>query len=341
MFNPKYEITGELLTNIKRITAIKTELNQKKYPDVVLMEYARRARGISSHTSTRIEGNMLPLTEVKRILKVRPEHLRDSEREVINYNDALIWLANGLIKRDFRITTSLVKEIHKKVMDGLLPKYNIGNFRSEPVQLSEPSGGGVIYLPPDAKDVDMLINDLIEFVDNNQGKLDAAILAGLVHKQFVIVHPFIDGNGRTARLLSKILLAGLGVDTFNLFSFENYYNKNVTKYFLKVGVFGDYYEKKDYIDFTEWLTYFTEGIVDELLRVKGELDKEDITPGKKLPEHLKRIIAYIEKNGFINDSIYSKLTKRAKATRTLDFKKLISLGLIKRFGKGKKTFYRF
>ena len=149
----------------------------------------------------------------------------------------------------------------------------------------------------------------------------------------------MDGNGRTTRLATKVLLAEMGLNTFNLFSFENYYNKNVTKYFQIVGEFGNYYELADKIDFAPWLEYFTEGIIDELLRVQKLLPEVGISPETKLqPYHLK-ILEFIKEKGFIADRDYAKLVDRAKATRALDFKKLIDLGLIARKGKGKATYY--
>jgi len=102
----------------------------------------------------------------------------------------------------------------------------------------------------------------------------------------VIIHPFIDRNGRTARLATKVLLARMGLNTFNLFSFENYYNQNVTRYFQNVGLMGNYYDLKDDMDFTPWLEYFTDGIIDELLRVKKELEKETATPDTVLKKDL-------------------------------------------------------
>ena len=114
------------------------------------------------------------------------------------------------------------------------------------------------------------------------------ILAGIFHKEFVIIHPFVDGNGRTARLATKVLLAKMGLNTFNLFSFENYYNQNVTKYFQEVGLAGNYYDIKDQVDFTPWLEYFTDGIIDELLRVEKELEKETISPDTALREYHKK-----------------------------------------------------
>jgi len=103
----------------------------------------------------------------------------------------------------------------------------------------------------------------------------------------VLIHPFMDGNGRTTRLATKVLLTQMGLNTFNLFSFENYYNKNVTRYFQYVGERGDYYDLKDKIDFTNWLEYFTEGIIDELLRVQEILPQITTNPANELQEITK------------------------------------------------------
>ena len=155
----------------------------------------------------------------------------------------------------------------------------------------------------------------------------------------VIIHPFTDGNGRTTRLATKVLLAEMGLNTFNLFSFENYYNRNVTRYFQTVGEFGNYYDLLDKIDFTPWLEYFTEGIIDELLRIQKLLPEVGISPETKLQTYHLKILGFIGEKGFITDSDYAQLGTRAKATRALDFQKLLELGLIERKGKGKATYY--
>src|SRR3989338_2785519 len=89
MFQPRYTITDRLLANIKRINSLVNSLNIRRFPNIVLLELERNAREVSSYASTSIEGNPLPLTEVKKILKSRPTHMRDSEKEVLNYNQAL------------------------------------------------------------------------------------------------------------------------------------------------------------------------------------------------------------------------------------------------------------
>ena len=341
MFTPKYTITPELLANIKKISSLVTQLNSRTYPYVVLHKFECDARDLSAHASTSIEGNPLLLTDVKALLKSRPEHIRDAQREVLNYNNALLWLEKeGRKQKQSALSHVFIHAIHEIVMDGLPHRGEKGMYRNQPVFINNPLIGQTVYWPPDEKDVLPLMNELIAFIQSTQEILDPLILSGLFHKQFVIIHPYSDGNGRTMRLVTKMLLSSMGLNTFNLFSFENYYNNNVSNYFKYVGERGNYYEIHQIIDFTPWLIYFTGGIIDELLRVGKELEKEYASPKTELSEQKKIILDYIDQHGFITDKIYSTLTKRAKATRNVDFQKLISLVMIRKEGKGKATYYK-
>lgn len=339
MFNPKYTITDQLLLNITRINTLVRDLNDRRFPKVVLVEFEKTAREVSTFASTSIEGNPLPLTEVKKVLKSRPENVRDSEKEVLNYNQALETLNKLLTTNKVEVSFQLLLTIHKQVTTGLLKSFESGTLRQKPVVVNDPRSGKIVYLPPDYGEVRGLMTDLITFIIENNEKIDPLILAGIFHKQMVIIHPFMDGNGRTTRLTTKVLLAKMGLNTFNLFSFENYYNQNVTTYFQTVGEYGDYHELYNSIDFTNWLEYFTGGLIDELLRIQKLLPEIGNTPQTKLDHHHLKMMEYIKANGFINDRSYALLTDRAKATRTLDFQKLVILGLIKRQGKGRSTYY--
>lgn len=340
MFQPQFNITDLLLSNIKQIAVITAELNSRSFPKTVLTSFEKKANAISAHTSTSIEGNPLPLTEVKKLLKSRPENIRDTEREVLNYNRFLEKMNEKIGRDSIAIDISFICNVQQEVTTGLIEKFQCGKLRTEPVFVNDPRSGKTVYWPPDHQDVPKLMDNLIRFIKEKRGHLEPLILAGIFHKEFVIIHPFMDGNGRTARLATKALLADMGLNTFNLFSFENYYNKNVATYFQNVGSLGNYYEIADGIDFTQWLEYFTGGIIDELLRVKKELETETASPELVLQLHHKKMLDFIKNNGFITDRDYSKLTKRAKATRALDFKKLLEMGLIERFGKGRLTHYK-
>jgi len=340
IFEPRYTISNRLLSNITRIHTLASQLNSRPFPHVVLFEFERTARAVSAHASTSIEGNPLPLTEVKRLLKQHPSYIRDSEQEVLNYNAALEMLDAYLKKDGGVLTLELILRIQEQVVDKLLPASQSGHLREEPVVVNDPRTGQVVYLPPDTRDVSVFLKELLAYIDQHQGEVDPLILAGVFHKQFVLIHPFIDGNGRTTRLSTKILLASMGLNTFNLFSFENYYNQNVTKYFQTVGEFGDYYDKAENTDFTAWLEYFTEGIIDELLRVE-KLLPQAMTPETALQLHHQIILDIIREKGFITDSDYAKKTERARATRALDFQKLVDLGIIERRGEKRGSYYVF
>lgn len=339
MFSPRYTVTNQLLSNIIRINGLIGDLNNRRFPQIVLAEFEKTARAVSAYASTSIEGNPLPLTEVKKVLKSKPENIRDSEREVLNYNQALETLHKSLQSNQLEISLKLILDIHKQVITGLLPSSEVGKIRKKPVIVNDPRKGKIVYLPPDVEKVPNLMIELIAYIKESRQKIDPLILAGIFHKQMVIIHPFMDGNGRTTRLVTKVLLAKMGLNTFNLFSFENYYNQNVTKYFQTVGEYGDYNELVDSVDFTLWLEYFTSGLIDELLRVQKLLPELGNSPGTRLEPHHLKMLAYIKENGFIDDRSYAKLTNRAKATRSLDFQKLLDLGLIARKGGGRSTHY--
>lgn len=349
ILKPIFNLNAELLDNIVKIKNIVSDLNNQKFSDLVLLDLEKDSYAVSAFASTSIEGNPLPLTDVKRLLKQKPEKVRDTEKEVLNYNKALEFLntkiikelkvKNGIIiskKSELKLSNDFICEIQSIVIEELLDKSNIGKFRKKPVIVNDPKKRQVAYIPPDAKDVNKLMEELVSFTQTEAKNIDPLILAGIFHKQFVIIHPFMDGNGRTTRLVTKYLLASMGLDTFKLFSFENYYNKNVTNYFSKVGVLGDYYEIKDKINFTDWLIYFTGGIIDELLRVQKILETTNV---KRIEPHEQIILDFIKKNKSISKSEYEKITDRKRSTQILDFKRLVDKGMIKRENKGKATYY--
>lgn len=340
-FLPKYTISDQLLKNIKEINKVIVELNNKRFPNPILYKLNSQANILSTYASTSIEGNNLQLTEVKKLLKSNPKNIKDTEREVLNYNEALEFLNSGIKNKDIRLNNSLIQKTHRLVTKKLLLGGNCGKYREDSVVVHNPLTKEIVYLPPDYKDVKKLMSTLLSYVKENERYIDPLILAGIFHKQFVLIHPFMDGNGRTCRLVTKVLLAELGIDTFELFSFETFYNQDVTKYFSLVGEQGSYYDLENKIDFTSWLEYFTEGILEEILRVREILEDKELTPEYTILKDHNRMLEYIKMNGFITDRKYAELTDRAKATRVMDFNKLIDLGLIERKGKGRSTYYTF
>ena len=339
-WKPKYTITDKLLLTIREIGEAIGEIKSFGMTQKTLARLELEARELSSYASTSIEGNPLPLTDVKRLLKNKKVHVRDTEREVLNYNKALQALYTSVCSGKFTLNLTTLKETQKQIVDGLMDNpEDCGHIRQAPVVIRNPRKiDEIIFIPPDAKDVTALLNEMNDYVNTHFGKIDSIILAGLFHRQYVIIHPFMDGNGRTARLLTTAILGKTGLDLFEIFSFENYYNQNITRYFKAVGLEGDYYELKDSIDFTHWLEYFADGILDELRRIRKTLP-ETMLPPPRLEPHHKQILDYITEHGSITQREYGSITTRSLAARKLDFEKLLDLGLIESKGTGRGTYY--
>lgn len=121
MFKPNYQINTTLLNNLVKIKTLIGELNDQKFPELALARFEKNSYAISAHASTSIEGNPIPLTEVKKILKNAPAHIRDTEREVLNYNNALHHLDSLLIKPK-PVTNAFICSIQALVTDGLIEK---------------------------------------------------------------------------------------------------------------------------------------------------------------------------------------------------------------------------
>lgn len=339
-WKPQYTISNKLLLTIREVGESIGEIRAQRLTRMALAKLELNARELSSYASTSIEGNPLPLTDVKQLLKTRKESIRDTEREVLNYNSALQVLYKSVSQNRFKLGVKTLEQTQGQVVDGLMDNpAHCGALRKDPVIIRNPRKvDEIVFIPPDAKDVRALTKNLMDFVNQNIGKIDPVILAGLFHRQHVIIHPFIDGNGRTTRLFTTAILGKAGLDLFEIFSFEAYYNRNITRYFKAVGLEGDYYELKDDIDFTAWLEYFAEGILDELRRVI-KLLPEQLAAKPRVEPHHQQIIDYIGEQGSITQREYGAISERSLASRKLDFEKLVQLKLIKAKGVGRGTYY--
>ncbi len=339
-WKPHYLITNKLLVTMREIGEAIGSIKSTPLTGQALAKLELEARALSSYASTSIEGNPLPLTDVKYLLKTKKEYIRDTEREVLNYNQALKTLYQSVRNNKFTLCLKTLESVQKQVTNDLMDnKADCGRIRQAPVVIRNPRKlDEIVFIPPDAKDVKALTNALITFVNDHIGVIDPIILAGLFHRQCVIIHPFMDGNGRTTRLLTTAILGKAGMDFFEIFSFETYYNQNISRYFKAVGLEGDYYRLENSIDFTNWLEYFAEGILDELTRVRKVLSTKGVSHQRIEPHHQK-ILTYITEHGSITQREYSQFSERSLAARKQDFDRLLELGLIESKGVGRGTYY--
>ncbi|MGE6489813.1 Fic family protein [Paenisporosarcina sp. NPDC076898] len=158
-----------------------------------------------TYNSNAIEGNTLTISETKVVLegmtvggKTMREHL-----EVINHRDAITYLEE-IVQKHERLTEWTIKSIHRLVLKGIQDD-NAGVYRKENVLI-----GGASHRPPDHVAVQELMERFVETAENEWSTIHPVERAARVHAEFVKIHPFIDGNGRTSRLLMNYELMKAG-----------------------------------------------------------------------------------------------------------------------------------
>ena len=159
-----------------------------------------------TYNSNAIEGSTITYSETKLILnegltiggKKMNEHL-----EVINHKDALDFIESISHMNSNEITLKDIKDIHYLILKAI-STIDAGRYRIKPVGVRK--SDGTIYQFTEPLKVNDAMNDFISWLQDNKEDLDPITLAAQVHYKFVTIHPFIDGNGRTARLLMNLIL---------------------------------------------------------------------------------------------------------------------------------------
>lgn len=271
-FEPKFSITAKLATSLMRIEAARQAVQDLPITPSVLATLRETARLYSTHYSTMIEGNRLTQEQVAKVIGQQqhfPGRERD-EKEVLGYYAAL--------EKAEQIAASHapVSELHIQTLHGLVMAEGRRKVKPTPYRdgqnvIRDSRSRGVVYMPPEAKEVPPLMKAMVFWVASSmKDLLPCPIRAGIAHYQFATIHPYYDGNGRTARLLTTLVLHMGGYDLKGLYSLEEYYARNLSAYYeaLTIGPSHNYYEGRAQADITKWVQYFCDGVADSFENVR-------------------------------------------------------------------------
>ncbi|HVZ11439.1 MAG TPA: Fic family protein [Patescibacteria group bacterium] len=340
MYQPLFTINNKILKNIGAIEAAKQVIEnapllpywEKKFQDDALVR--------TTHYGTHIEGNELSLTQVQKVLDGERVVARDRDvQEVINYRNVLDYIDRVI---GSKIDEETILALHKIVVKNVLPDSESGVFRTKEVVIKNSITGDIAFRPPKALEVPWQMKELVVFLQE-EDELHPVLKGGIVHYEFVRVHPFLDGNGRVGRALSMLVLYKLGYDIRQFFSLEEHFDRDPDRYYDALQSV----ERKNG-DQTEWLAYFTECLAVELSKIRERIENISIDTNLKkklggpvmLSERQIKLIEYIQANGYIENSAYNTLFPMVSEDTVLrEVQDLVKKGLLKKQGVTKGVKY--
>lgn len=348
MLEPRYNITSTILSRIAEIAEIKAAVERSRVLPLNEAQLRRQAILRMAHTSTSIEGNKLAEFEVGKVLEGK--NVRASQKDILeveNYYQALKMLEQ-LSKSKSPITVDEIMRLHKKTIGGLVEKDKSGKLRPSDVYVLDDLGDGremLRFKAPSASQVGKLVEDLLAWIKaSKKSNVHPIIRAGILHLQFVTIHPFTDGNGRVARLLTQLQLYRDGWDFRKILVLENYYNQDRMSYYnAENRAQGKTYSAD--MDFTAWLEYFTTGFLVEARKALEQIQSIGFGKVSKRSEQVfldkdeLQIMDFLTTSARVTSEDAVGILKVAKRTAQLKLRNLTDKGLLKLNGKGPASYY--
>ena len=310
---PPYEITNKILNYVSEIMEKIGEANYfeslNRYP-----ELRRKSRIRSIHSSLAIENNQLSLFQVEDVIngKMVIGEQKDIQ-EVKNAYKAYDELDN--------VNPYSVKDLKK--IHGLLTfliEDDAGKFRNHGEQVKD--GNRTIFVAPSEKMVPRLIDQLFDWMNKAKETVNPLILSSIFHYEFVFIHPFSDGNGRTARLWQTAILANWK-DFFKYLPIESMIKKYQNDYYKVIDKCN---KEGNSTEFIEFMLKIISKTIDGMIKTQKETTQE--TTQEKLVDLIKN-----------NPSItQEEMAKRLNITRdgvSYNIKILKEKGIIERLGSTK------
>jgi len=298
----KIAITNVILNALLRIEANRTKLSGVHVPQALSNKLRKSSKKKSSYASNKIEGNPLSYEQAEEAIEAK-RHLLSPEQEIKNYYLALNLIEGKLAQKE-PISLKLILEIQALVVAG---------ESQEKIGIRSPMPAGVLfavyddksgnpdYIPPESKDILPLLNELVAYLITSDDH--PLIKAAIAHYQLVTIHPFEDGNGRTARLLSDYVLSYYGYDFENLSSLEEYFAFDIDEYYrsLQMGLPALYYDGRNDPPHPEiWANYFLRMVelysAKVVLSVSSEAAKAGEASFSYLSAKEKDFLSYLFKN---------------------------------------------
>lgn len=351
MYSPKFVINSKILKFIGRMEAAKEVIENAPLVPAYEAKFRQEAIIRTVHHGTHIEGNRLDSGEVAEVLEGESVEGRDRDiQEVLNYREVLKYIDKK------KVTSSKLQvinekdllKIHQLTVEKVLGKDRAGKYRATQVVVKNSKTGEVSFTPPRSYEVKGLVSDFIGWLNSDDGRdVHPVLRAGVAHYVLAYIHPFVDGNGRTARAFATLVMFSEGYDIKKFFSLEEFFDRNAGRYYTTLQSVSNQKAPLTEKDLTVWLEYFCEGLAEELERVKERVKKLSLDSRLKgrtgqiaLSERQVKLVEFMETYGSVSNKQWRGLLRDYSDDTILrDLKDLQKKGLIKKKGSTKGAVY--
>lgn len=341
-FDPRFSYTHEMVSNLTAISEARTVVQKARLVPRWEVTLRREALLRTAHHSTAIEGNPLSLEEVTALAQGRKVMAtRKAKQEVLNYIDALEEVPVFAEREPF--TSDDLLALHRTISTGTLDDpEDEGAFRRKQVVVANSATGEVVFTPPPTEEVPDLVDGLLQWFGSDRvNELDPVIQAGVAHYQLVWIHPFADGNGRTARVLATLALYTRGFDVKRFFALDDYYDQDRRGYYAALRAVD-----QSTLDLTGWLEYFTAGVAlsissvrDRIIGISKDVKALSEKGQISLSERQMAIVERMVDTGAITNREVRELFDISNRAALNELESLMELGVVKKTGQGRSVRY--
>jgi len=360
MYQPNFVITQNLLTYISKIEAAKEVIDNAALVPAWEAKFRDDARVRTVHYGTKIEGNDLTQEQAEQVIRQTSSNPQDvaekagitaRERdiqEVINYRNVLNWIDQweNFISKPFMLSEDVLKTLHSITVQRIIEEQYVGVYRDKQVVVRSAADGAVAFRPPIAVEIPYLIEDFFTWFNSPQAQqMHPIFRAAITHYQLVFIHPFIEGNGRTARAIATLVLYSSGYDFKKFFSIEKYFDDDVERYYAALLSV----QQQANQDMTYWLEYFCYGLAIEIDKVKQQVLKlsKDLKLKRQLGDQVALserqivLLELLQNQGQISSQDAQKVLPNVSVDTILrDIKDLLQKGVVEKDGVTKGVTYR-
>ena len=343
-FEPRID-HGRLTPLVEQLELERQELLALDVPPMLERWLRRFTEARGAHMSTRIEGNPMTEAQVREAFARDVRRSDDAALENLNYRDAVRFARQVADDPGADVDGGLIRSLHFLVVREVDRHGSAAQYRTR--QNAVTRGRDVVYMPPPPTEVGHLMDDLVQWLRASRGTVHPLVLGAVAHLELASIHPFDDGNGRTARAITAYFLARGGWRLRDFVSVEQVFGEDPEAYYAALRApAGDRYPGPQ-TDLTGWTDWFltrlalrgSDAVAIAEGFIQGQASIERRLLDAALRSRLSQALGLIMLFGHVTRGEYATAAGVSAATAVADLNRLVDHGEVRRVGAGRATRY--